>query len=547
MGKAIRRFLLWVLVLGSVGYLGYQMTLYFQVRQFFPAGTNIAGLDVSGLTAEEAETQLNDTYLAPVYLWYGDQALELDPADVNFTLDTTGMLAQAEQFRTEQNFWRGYFFHVIGWSWEAEVVPLSATHNDEQLVEMLSVVAGLLDEPPQPPQILSATSNFEEGLPGFRADVPASIEAASAALYRAEDRHAKIVVVDEPAPILDFTLLEDVILRLLNGFEGGTGSVYILDLATGNEITINSDYAMSGLSILKIGIFVEAYRALDNDPSFEVQQYFYDTAAASSNYGANMLLHVAAGENNTYLGADIFTESMQQLGLINTFMAVPYDALAPDYRPFTYSTPANSRPDAFIGIDPSRQSTAEDIGTLLAMIYYCSQGGGTLLAVYPDEITPAECQAIIDLMVQNVEGNLIRFGVPDGVPVSHKHGWVPNTHSDAGIVFSPGGDYVIVEYIHIDDGWLVSEQSFPVLREISRAVYNYYNIDDPYLGNALFEEERFDEDDPFFNDDSEADAEEEGVEEGDEEVEGGEEVEEVVDPAGEPPEPTPEPTPIPNP
>lgn len=499
MGKTFRRTFLWLLVLGGFAYLGYQMTLYFQVRQFFPAGTTIAGLDVSGLTAEQAETRLTETYFAPVYLWYGEQALELDPLDVSFTLNTSDMLNQAEQFRTEQNFWRGYFFHIIGWTWEPATVTLSANHNNEQLQEMLGVVASLLDEPPQAPQILAESSNFEEGQPGFRADVSASLAMAEEALYRAEDRHAKLVVIDEPAPELDFTLLEDVVLRLLNGFDGGTGSVYILDLATGDEITINSDYAMSGLSILKIGIFVEAYRSLDNAPSFEVEQYFYETAALSSNYGANMLLHVAAGENNTYLGADIFTESMQRLGLMNTFMAVPYDALAPDYRPFTFSTPANTRPDAFIGIDPSRQSTAEDVGSLLAMIYYCSKGGGTLLAVYPEEITPAECQAIIDLMVQNVEGNLIRFGVPDSIPVSHKHGWVPNTHSDAGIVFSPGGDYVIVEYLHQEDGWLVAEQSFPILREISRAVYNYYNLDDPYLGNALFEEERFEEDDPFFN------------------------------------------------
>jgi hypothetical protein len=144
------------------------------------------------------------------------------------------------------------------------------------------------------------------------------------------------------------------------------------------------------------------------------------------------------------------------------------------------------------------QSTAEEIGTLLAMIYYCSKGGGALLAIYPDQITPEECQAIIDLMILNEEGNLIRFGVPAGVPVSHKHGWIPNTHADAGIVYSPGGDFVIVEYVHRPGGWLVADESFPILREIARATYNYFNPDNPYLGDALFERERFDPDDPFF-------------------------------------------------
>ncbi len=97
-------------------------------------------------------------------------------------------------------------------------------------------------------------------------------------------------------------------------------------------------------------------------------------------------------------------------------------------------------------------------------------------------------------MVLNEEGNLIRFGVPDDVPVSHKHGWVQATHAHAGIVLSPGGDYVLVEYLHQNGDWLQSSVSFPILREISRAVYNYFNYDNPYLGDALAEEERFQED-----------------------------------------------------
>jgi hypothetical protein len=126
------------------------------------------------------------------------------------------------------------------------------------------------------------------------------------------------------------------------------------------------------------------------------------------------------------------------------------------------------------------QTTAEEMGTLLSMIYYCAQGGGTLLAVHPNKITPDECQAIIDLMVRNEEGNLIRFGVPEDVPVSHKHGWDFVTHGDAGIVLSPGGDYVIVEYVTAPDSdWLPYEIGFPILREVSRATYNYFNFDNP--------------------------------------------------------------------
>ena len=48
------------------------------------------------------------------------------------------------------------------------------------------------------------------------------------------------------------------------------------------------------------------------------------------------------------------------------------------------------------------QTTAEDMGLLLAMLYYCAQeDGGTIRAVFPDQITQAECQQILATMQQN--------------------------------------------------------------------------------------------------------------------------------------------------
>ena len=85
----------------------------------------------------------------------------------------------------------------------------------------------------------------------------------------------------------------------------------------------------------------------------------------------------------------------------NTFIVTPYEE--PD-RPGkgTLQTQANSRTDIVTNPDPTMQTTAEDMGTLLAMIYHCSQGGGTLLALYPEQLTPTECQSIIDVLSENI-------------------------------------------------------------------------------------------------------------------------------------------------
>jgi hypothetical protein len=377
---------------------------------------------------------------------------------------------------------------------------------------MLNSIAEFLDEPAQPPQILSREQGIRQGQDGYVTDVQASIQAAEQALYRPDNRVAQLVIVEDQAPEMSLDLLADVIEAKLQGFDG-IGSVFIMDLETGEEIGINADVVMSGLSILKIAIFVEAYRAMDGPPNDYQKQILLDTAAHSSNFGANLLLHEVAGENNTYKGADILTESLHELGLVNSFMAVPYDATPPAYRRTTYATPANSKGENPTHPDETMQSTAEDIGSLLAMIYYCSKGGGPLLAIYPDQLTPDECQAIIDLMILNEEGNLIRYGVPEDVPVSHKHGWAQATHADAGIVFSPGGDFVIVEYLNQPGDWLLADVSFPILREIARAAYNYFNMDDPYYGNPLADVEAIDPNNPFSEQPESADASDSGTSE----------------------------------
>jgi beta-lactamase class A len=461
-----------------------------------PPGSKIADVDVSGLTQESAIERVTEAYATPVYLYHKVEHVELEPVNVGFALDVEGMMVEAQQQLASREEWISFASFVLNRPLQAIKVPLKASHDAAGLEAMIQSVAEFLDEPAQPPQMLTRDGQVRGGSSGFVTDVAASVDSAEAALYRPHDRVAQMVIVEEQPPEMSLELLAEVIRTKLQGFDG-LGSIFIMDLETGEEIGINADVAMSGLSILKIAIFVEAYRAMDSPPNDYQEQLLLDTATRSSNFGANLLLHEVAGENNTYKGADILTESLHELGLVNSFMAVPYDATPPAYRQTTYVTPANSTGEALTQPDETMQSTAEDIGTLLSMIYYCAKGGGPLLAIYPDELSPDECQAIIDLMVLNEEGNLIRYGVPEGTPVSHKHGWARATHADAGIVYSPGGDFVIVEYLDQPGDWLLADVSFPILREIARAAYNYFNMDDPYYGNPLADVEAIDPNNPF--------------------------------------------------
>ena len=489
--RSVQRLLFWLLFLLGILFLLYQIFIYLQLRTLMPTGYSMAGVDVSGMTEDEARAVLTERYFAPVFVQHPEEQVTISPADVGFVIDIDGMLARANEEKEGQNFWVGFGSFLLERPFEPVQIELRASHDSVLLAEQLELVADILDVPPVPARLSPEDGEYDEGKSGFTTDVPASVLVVEQLLYQPTDRVAPLVVIEEPAPEFGIELLAANLEQELKTFNG-IGSIFVMDLQTGEEVSINGDVALSGLSILKIGIFIETYRTLDLPISEEVEQLMYETAVLSSNYGANLLLHEIAGSNNTYEGASIYTESMQRLGLVNTFMAIPYDAPIVSTRPSTYETPANSVTNLITFPDPARQTTAEDMGSLLSMIYHCANGGGALLALYPDQIDPNECQAVLDLMVQNVEGNLIRFGVPEEVPVSHKHGWGDNiTHGDAGIVFSPGGDYVVVLYLHDPDtDFLVSDYSFPIMWELSRIIYNYFNFTDPNLEDPVVRAER---------------------------------------------------------
>lgn len=478
----------WLVVIAMVTlvlFLLFKLYQYGSFRRFFPAGLSVGGVPVGGLTREEAAERLNDRYLtAPVILHHGEEAIEVSPADVEFTLDLDTMLSQGDYQRQQQDFWAGFWGFLWGRPVEVEQIELRATHSPEALLEVLNTVATAFDKPALPPQPVPTTLSFQYGEPGIQTNIDASVPDVQAAFYRAADREASLILEPTEPPRPDINLLARLIVNHLENFDG-VASVFIKDLQTGEEIAVNADEPMSGMSIIKVPIVLETLRSLEGNLSADHTKLISETLVVQSgNFSANMLLDVVAGEDNAYLGADLVTESLQKLGLENTFIAVPYEEQPRPGRA-TYETPANDKEDLLTTPDPAMQTTAEDMGTLMSMIYYCAQQyGGGLVAVYQNQITKEECQQLLEFMELNKIGSLIEAGVPPDTPVAHKHGWISDTHGDAGVIFSPGGDYVLVTYMFKPD-WLEWEISSPLLADISRATYNYFNFDNPYLDGQI--------------------------------------------------------------
>jgi hypothetical protein len=120
------------------------------------------------------------------------------------------------------------------------------------------------------------------------------------------------------------------------------------------------------------------------------------------------------------------------------------------------------------------------MGMLLEDIYLCADNGqGPFKAIFGDEITQSECQIMIDYLTKNKMPSLLEAGVPDVTEVAHKHGWVTyngimQTLGDAGIIFSPGGDYVLVIFLYHPQQ-LIWDNASSLVGQLSAAVYNFYN------------------------------------------------------------------------
>ena len=282
----------------------------------------------------------------------------------------------------------------------------------------------------------------------------------------------------------DIHYLQAAIENTLADFDG-LSSYVIIDLNSGAQISHDPDLAIAGMSLIKIPLLIQTFRALDRPPDIEQTKLLTETTALSSNYAANLLLRDVVGGGEIFAGADKLTQAMRELGFYNTFIAVPYDMEPPNGRLQTYLTPANQRTDLTTHPDPYRQTTIGDLAAITDMLYQCATAdSGLLRQTYGAQLTQDECQEILNLLEENNLARLLERGLPDGVIMAHKVGWIDDTHGNVGIVFGPERDYLIALALYAP-GWLEWEISAPIFEEISRLAYAHFNDPDAYPAAVL--------------------------------------------------------------
>lgn len=493
--RASFSFLRWgslVLILLAVVVTALLLVRFSRLWINFPTNLSIAGIPVGQLTRQQAVERLLTVYSQPVELVYNESVVHLDPETVGFVLDTDTILAAAEQERTRISFWEAYWNYLWDRPVQTVDIPLRATVSEDRLrVYLQTEIASRYDQLPTSATPIVGTTNFTAGSPGSELDIERSIPLIESALFSQNHRSIDLPINKTSPTHPSFQNLEVLLRQIIeiSGFDGVIG-LYVDDLQTGEEInfildqetqvTTPPDVAYTASSTIKIPIMVSTFRRIGENLDVDTVRNLEEMIAKSINSASDWLMQNKIDRDK---GPLVVTEDMQTLGLNNTFLGGYFFAGAPLLE--IYSTPANQRTDVSTDPDPYSQTTPSEIGQLLQDIYQCANSdGGALIAAFPDEITQTECQAMINYLVQDRIALLIQAGVPDGTNVAHKHGWVTDIYgvihdmSDAAIVFSPGGDYVFTVYMY-HPVQIVFDPANELVKDLSRAIYNYYNIPIP--------------------------------------------------------------------
>ncbi len=481
------RWLSLALIASGVLLLVFQLVVFSRLRTSFSNGSVVAGVDVSGLTMEEAANRLTQVYSVPVELRFNNSSFQVKPSTLGFTLDISNMLAAADQARASLPFWSAFWDYLFNIEPDSQEIPIRANINVDQLRSyLINEVAARYDQDPEPYSPIPGEAFFTAGKSGLNLDVDRSIELVSMALKSPANRTVNLSIKKTSSSRPSLENLKILLSQIIdNSSVGGTTEIYLLDLESGQEMQLAyrdgeflvPDIAFSANSTIKIPIMVEVFREKSEPIDEDTYDLLKKMMTLSDNTASDLIMKSVM---DPILGPLVVSDSMEELGLPNTVLLRLFEYNSTILR--ANNTPAKKRTDEVLDTDLFNQTTPAEIGSLLNDIYQCAQtGSGTFFVVFPGQISQAECRSMISLMLADRIGMLIETGLPDGTQIAHKHAWAQwsdlaiHEMADSGIIYSPGGNYILTIYVH-NDMPIIFDQGNKLYGDLSRAVYNYFNL-----------------------------------------------------------------------
>ncbi|KAB8140912.1 serine hydrolase [Chloroflexia bacterium SDU3-3] len=442
-------------------------------------GVTAAGVKLGGMDAEQARAALADVVkddAEPVTLVTGGVTTTLEPEAIGLAPDVDAMVAKALTATAGDD------------------IPLVLIYDEAKLKAALDALA-------------PAASNASSGVEAIRDTKAIS---ASFVLHAAEsldvdaalpkvEQHLATLAYTQPLT-LELTLappspdarptkeqLQQELEALAEAYAATAKKttavlgVYIYDLKSGDELaSVNKGTAFSTASTIKVGILLNAYAHVD---SFTAKQMsaIEKMVIDSDNLRANDVMAMSVGGTSTesaFEGIQLMSDTLADLGLTTTYQYTPFEAndFIKLYKPKYKVGPKKAGEAPFTNSSPVQRTTPYEMAQIYVLIDQCAKGGGKLVEKFPETMTAKRCAEMIELLKRNADTKRMVSGLPEGTEVAHKSGWAqPEVQGDAGIVRTPGGDFVIAIYAYQSGEVYKDTFTQRLLGNVARLAYSYYN------------------------------------------------------------------------
>ena len=469
-------FLLFALLIAVVDYASFQ-----KPQSVYPNGISVEGIPLGGLDHARAEARLAEAFSVPVELRYQQARIQFTPTELGFSPDYTATIAELDKNLPK----RSWFKHLWGKTEATNPLdlPLIAEVDLDQTQAFLTqVIPPRYDQPATATVPILYSTNYQPGQPGYSLQsLATAVDDIKAALLSPDQRVVSLDVQETPALPLDRANLE-IFLKQTIQLEKFNGliEVYQRDLTTGEIMhialranqNVTPDVAYSAASTIKIPIMLSAMRRLEEPLPSQASNWMFQMIADSLNPPADGLMK-AYMDNDS--GPLMVTADLRELGYQNTFLAGYFEPGSPLLE--RISTPANQRRDIFLDPDFYNQTVPSETGDLLWKIYRCANQNEPM---FGGQVTSSECQQMLSYLLENRIHALIEAGLPPEGRAAHKHGWTNDldglihTISDSGVVYTPGGDYVLVIFAYTENQFLYDTAN-QLFAKLSQSIYNAYN------------------------------------------------------------------------
>lgn len=466
---------------GVLTFLSWQR--YRSIDHVIPDGSMIGNIPITGLSPDEAVERVRSVYDLPVVLDYLGNKIMLEIPE---NIDYEALRIELEE-RINQTYAKNSFLNYLMGKFSQEPIRMQLTFSklpDSVREFLTNEIVPRYDIYPMPTQ--PDGNSFRAGHGGRALEIESSLGKIDEARKSDTGRIAALTVDSLPQSQANLKNLEVMLRTVIDAWQDRDQitEIYLsdpesgqsFDLARRNRQDLAPEIAFTAASTMKLPIMISSYIRMDEEPSSFTMRTLRLMITESKNDQTDWMMENIIGGP---LAPFEVTEDLEKLGLTNSFLAGYFYLGAPLLD--LVHTEANSRTDINLNPDVYNQTTAKDMGILMDALYRCSEdGSGLLTETFPGQITSEECSEMMELLKDNLLPYLISAGVPDSVPVAHKHGWIEendgllHTMGNIATVYSPGGTYVLSIYTWHPEN-LIFDEGNTLFSQISSAIYGYFN------------------------------------------------------------------------